>query len=109
VQKELTDLRSIYFSKKKSLSSKVHNHLDKIEEVFQIYYETLDDLRNKLLKEEYEYIEKMDSLENRLKKMVGNLKNFSVMEFYHEEEELNHQMKTFRLDLESFNIYLPGS
>ena len=109
MQTQLINLRTIYFSKKKVLSTKVNTHLDKIEQVFQIYYETLDDLRSKLLKEEYEYLSKMNSLETRLKSLVGNLKRYSVMDFYHEEADLKLQMNEFKDDLDSFNIYLPGS
>lgn len=84
MQVKLVELRSIYFQKKQTLSVKVNTHLDKIESVFKIYYDTLDDLRNKLLGEEYDYLDKMSGIENRLKKLVSNMKNYSVMEFYHE-------------------------
>ena len=84
-------------------------HLDKIESVFKIYYETLDDLRNKILGEEYAYLDKMTGIENRLKKLVENMKNYSIMEFYHEKDDLELTMRGFKHDLDSFNIYLPGS
>ena len=64
-------------------------------------------MRYNLLGEEYAYLDKMDSLETRLNRTIHNMKNYNLMEFYHEKKELNDQLKDFRHDLDSFNLYLP--
>jgi len=97
----------MYFSKKNTLVTKVYTHLGKMESVFKVYYEALDKMRHEMLGEEYEYLEKMDGLEHKLARVVNSMKKYNVMEFFHEERELNQQLETFRNDLDSFNIYLP--
>lgn len=97
----------MYYSKKNTLVTKVYAHLGDMEKVFKVYYDALDDMRAEMLGEEYQYLEKMDSLEHRLDKVVSIMKKYNVMEFFHEERELNQQLDTFRNDLDSFNIYLP--
>ena len=52
----------------------------------------------------------MDSFEQITKKLIGNLKNFSLIEFYHEEDNINKQIKNMsdRLDRD-LEGYLPKS
>ena len=52
----------------------------------------------------------MDSFEQTTKKLIGNLKNFSLIEFYHEEDNINKQIKNMsdRLDRD-LEGYLPKS
>ena len=75
--------------------------------MFKIYYDTLDNLRFQLLGQEYEYRSKMESFEKNVKKLVSYLKNFSLIEFYHEEKSINKQMKDLTGKLDNFEGYLP--
>ena len=77
-------------NKKELVASKVHAHLDHMETIFKIYYDTLDKLRLTLLKDEYEYLGKMDGLKSKIRRTVGNLKQYSITEFYHEEREIKN-------------------
>ena len=70
----MVDLRSMYFNKKNSLVTKVYSHLGKMESVFKVYYDALDDMRHEMLGEEYQYLEKMDSLEHKLARVVKSMK-----------------------------------
>jgi len=90
LQSKLVDLRSMYFSKKNTLVTKVYTHLGKMESVFKVYYEALDNMRHEMLGEEYEYLEKMDGLEHKLARVVSSMKKYNVMEFFHEEKDLNY-------------------
>ena len=89
LQRKLADLRSLYYSKKNTLVTKVQAHLGEMESVFKVYYDALDNMRHEMLGEEYDYLEKMDGLETRLTKVVNSMKKYNVMEFFHEERELN--------------------
>ena len=62
------------------------------------------------MEQEYLYRSKMDSFEQTTKKLISNLKSFSLIEFYHEEENINNQMKNMsdRLD-KDLEGYLPKS
>jgi len=88
----LIDIRALYFSKKNTLVTKVHNHLGQMESVFKVYYDALDKLRYEMLGEEYEYLAKMDGLETRLTRTVKIMKNYNIMEFFNEEKELREQL-----------------
>lgn len=59
---------------------------------------------------EYSYRSKMDSFEQTTKKLISDLKNFSLIEFYHEEDNINKQIKSMsdRLD-KDLEGYLPKS
>lgn len=92
LQKMLIDIRALYFSKKNTLVTKVHNHLGQMESVFKVYYDALDKLRYEMLGEEYEYLAKMDGLETRLTRTVKIMKNYNIMEFFNEEKELREQL-----------------
>ena len=74
LQAKLVDLRSMYYSKKNSFVTKVYSHLGKMESVFKVYYDALDDMRHEMLGEEYQYLEKMDSLEHKLQRVVKSMK-----------------------------------
>ena len=49
----------------------------------------------------------MESFEKNVKKLVSYLKNFSLIEFYHEEKSINKQMKDLTGKLDNFEGYLP--
>lgn len=49
----------------------------------------------------------MDIFETDIKKLINNLKRYSIIEFFHEETALNKQINLLGEDLDAFNIYLP--
>ena len=49
----------------------------------------------------------MSSFDNELKYMVSNLSKFSLLEFYHDEENIKKNISNLQNKLESFSIYLP--
>ena len=49
MQRELSNLKLNYSKKKETLVHKLNNHQVQIEEIFKIYYDTLDTMRNDML------------------------------------------------------------
>ena len=78
----------VYSKKKEALVSKLDRHQFKIENIFKIFYDTLDNMRNDMLKQEYEMRSKMDAFENKTKSLIGKLQTYSLVEFYHEQHTL---------------------
>ena len=88
LQKELVSLKSMYMKKKETLVKKLDSHQFKVENIFQIYYDTLDNIRADMLEQEYRLRASMDTFEAKTKRLVSDLSKFSTIEFYHEEKEL---------------------
>ena len=63
-------------------------HQTKVESIFKIFYDALDNMRNSMLQQEYEMRDKMDRFELHSKELVSKLKTYSMVEFFHEEETL---------------------
>lgn len=80
-----------------------------MESIFKLYYDTLDSLRNDMLAQEYKLRRSMEQFESMTRKVVGNIKKYSVIEFYHEEAGLQKKIKQLFDSLEQFNAYLPNS
>ena len=80
-----------------------------VESIFKMFYDTLDNLRNNMLSQEYEMRRKIDVFETRTKALVNKLRTFSLVEFFHDEAKLNDNMKTLKESLDDFNIYLPAT
>ena len=57
---------------------------EKMESFFQIYYETLDKERKRVLETEYQLRSDMDNFENGLSKMLDEMKKYTYTEFFHE-------------------------
>jgi len=55
-----------------------------MESFFQIYYETLDKERKRVLETEYQLRSDMDNFENGLSKMLDEMKKYTYTEFFHE-------------------------
>ena len=51
----------------------------------------------------------MEQFESMTRKVVGNIKKYSVIEFYHEESGLLKKISQLFDSLEQFNAYLPNS
>ena len=78
----------MYMKKKETLVKKLDNHQFQVEEIFKIYYDTLDTIRADMLQQEYTLREQMDSFEKKTKRLVSDLSKFSTIEFFHEERML---------------------
>lgn len=83
------------------------DHQFKVEEIFKLFYDTLDTIRNDMLSQEYQFRNKMDNFENETKRLVQSLSTYSLLEFFHEEEQLKEKIDKLRRGLDQFNIYLP--
>jgi|LauGreDrversion4_2_1035121.scaffolds.fasta_scaffold193074_2 predicted nucleotide-binding protein (sugar kinase/HSP70/actin superfamily) len=52
----------------------------------------------------------MDAFEESTKKLINNLKNYSIVEFYHEEQNINRTLKNLSNQLDQdLEGYLPKS
>ena len=60
-----------------------------------------------MLKQEYTMRAKMDNFEQSTKTLLGQLKSYSLIEFFHEEAEIKRKIKELSVGLEDFNMYLP--
>lgn len=49
-----------------------------------MYYDTLDDLRNQYLGQEYSLRQTMDSYERQIQSLMRDIRKFNYIEFYHE-------------------------
>ena len=49
----------------------------------------------------------MDGFENSIRTLVSSLRDYSLLEFYHEEKDIKTTIKRLSDQLESFNVYLP--
>jgi G3E family GTPase len=51
----------------------------------------------------------MSTFEHLTRKVVGNMKKYSLIEFYHEQSDLEQRLKELSSNLEQFNCYLPNT
>lgn len=51
----------------------------------------------------------MDNFEGLTRKVINNIKKYSLIEFYHEENDLQKRIKQLNDSLEQFNVYLPNT
>lgn len=72
-----------------------------------VYFDTLNALRGELLSEEYKLRSQMQTFEKEMRQMTQRLKQYSLIEFYHEENELKKKINEMASGLESFALYLP--
>jgi len=78
-----------------------------MEKLFKFYYDYLDEMRMDVLGEEYKIRMQMDEIEDKIKRIVSELKTFNYVEFYHNSESLNEDIAGIRGDLKRFNMYMP--
>ena len=86
LQQQLTSLKMMYAKKKEALVGKLDRHQYKIESIFKMFYDTLYKMRNDMLSQEYAMRTKMDKFEDRTRALVNQLKTYSLIEFYHEQD-----------------------
>jgi hypothetical protein len=84
----MTKLKLKYITKRTHILDRVVAHRNKLEKYMKIYYDTLDDLRSKILREEYKIDEQLEEYEHRMKKTLDLVQNYSVIEFYYEKAAL---------------------
>jgi hypothetical protein len=88
LQEAMTKLKLKYITKRTHILDRVVAHRNKLEKYMKIYYDTLDDLRSKILREEYKIDEQLEEYEHRMKKTLDLVQNYSVIEFYYEKAAL---------------------
>lgn len=93
--------------KRTHIIDRLVNHQGTIEELFGIFYETLDAERKKILEEEYAMRFKMDSFEEKLKGLLDRTHSYTTTEFFHERFEIQNTIRSMRQTIESFGIYAP--
>ena len=86
---------------------KLDKHQERIEGLFKVYYDTLDEMRNQYLGQEYRIRETMDSFERSIQVLMKDIKRYNFIEFYHEQHNLHQQIRDIRTDLKTFNVYMP--
>ena len=109
LQKQLVALKNEYMKKKETLVKKLDSHQFKVESIFQIYYDTIDQIRTDMLEQEYRLRASMDRFETKTRRLVSDLSKFSTIEFYHEEKELQKEVAKLKEGLDEFNTYLPAT
>ena len=62
-----------------------------------------------MLEQEYRLRASMDNFEQKTKRLVTDLSKFSIIEFYHEEKDLQMQITLLKDSLDEFNTYLPAT
>lgn len=109
IQNRVTNLKHEYATKKETLITKLDSHQAKMEDLFKIYYDTIDAIRHDYLEQEYTMRAKMDYFERDVKKLMSNLSGYSLIEYYLEKDELNEQVSLLFDQLGAFNVYLPNT
>lgn len=82
---------------------KLDKHQERIEKLFKVYYNTLDDLRNQYLGEEYKMRAIMDNYETNIQRLMQDIKQYNFIEFYHEQYNIQQQIRGMKENLKSFN------
>lgn len=70
VQENLVKLRHTYVEKKEAIKGKLDSHTKKLEHIFSIYYDTLDEIRHQVLDQEYKINGQMDEFEDLITNLV---------------------------------------
>lgn len=70
-----------------------------MESIFKVYYDTLDELRNKVLGQEYKLRHQMDHFEETIAMLMRDIRQFNYIEFYHEQEQIKDKVNSIRESL----------
>lgn len=49
----------------------------------------------------------MDYYEKSIKVLMGDVKKYNLIEFYHEQEGLKKQIKEIKDSIKNYNLYIP--
>ena len=77
-------LKHAYISKKEGLIKKLDTHQEKMENIFKVYYDKIDEMRFKVLEQEYKLRDNMDYFEHNIQNILRDIKKYNYIEFYHE-------------------------
>ncbi len=72
---------------------KLDKHQESIEKLFKVYYDTLDEMRNMYLGQEYQLRETMDKYEGTIQGLMRDIKKYNYIEFYHEENYIRENIR----------------
>jgi hypothetical protein len=67
------------------MMDKLDSHQEHVESLFKVYYDTLDEMRNMYLQQEYQLRDTMDRYESTIQSLMSDIKQYNYIEFYHEE------------------------
>lgn len=107
IQEDVIKLKHAYVSKKKQTLQKLDKHQERVEAIFKVYYDTLDELRSQYLGQEYHLRGTMDRYEDQIQTLMRDIKRYNYIEFYHEQYNLQQTIRDIRENLKTFNVYMP--
>ena len=64
----------------------------KVENIFKIFYDALDKMREDMLRNEYTMRDKMDNFEYMTRSLIKKMQTYSLIEFYHEEQSMHDRI-----------------
>ena len=65
-------------------------HMNELEDHFKLYYDTLDKMRQEVLKNEYETNLVFKTFESRLRKLLSEVQSKNVIEFFYERSSIDY-------------------
>ena len=92
LQEKLNSLKIKYETKRATLINKLNTQQKYIEEIYKVYYDTLDEMRNDMLGEEYKLRKRIAEFETQTRKFTSNMENYSIYEFYTDQAGLEEQI-----------------
>jgi hypothetical protein len=75
----------MYLTKRTHLIDRLLQQQNKVEELFEVFYKTLDEERNRILKNEYELKSQMDEFEDSMKMLLFKSQRYTTSEFFFEK------------------------
>jgi hypothetical protein len=75
----------MYLTKRTHLIDRLLQQQNKVEELFEVFYKTLDEERNRILKNEYELRSQMDEFEDSMKMLLFKSQRYTTSEFFFEK------------------------
>ena len=93
LQQQLVQLKLQYSQKKECLIKKLDMHQSKVENIFKIFYDALDQMRENMLQDEYSMRSKMDNFEYQTRALIKKMQTYSLIEFYHEEQPMHDRIQ----------------
>ena len=108
IQNSLTGLKHIYMTKRMHVLDRLSTHQSKVESFFEIYYELLDTLRKKVLEDEYELRDKMETFEDSMKKMLSRTQSYSLNDYFFEKDSILDEINMMKRHINKFSLYCPS-
>ena len=108
IQKEINELKHVYFKKRVVLMDRVLKHKSEVDRYFEIYFKALRDLREQVLKDELHISRIIEKYDADLKHLCHVCCSFSNIEAYVEMDSFKRKAQELKRNLENFEIYLPS-